>query len=179
MIERIKYSTIADIYVRELIFYEKQHERKLKKMCTSWGITYLPAKNRKVVFRLVNGSFQRSELTAEITCNPYDRLFERSTISKFESGDHDEVLFAVENGTIKGVVHIVDFNKEFIFIEFYKLLHRFERMARLFLTEKKETNDSLLEWMKTKKTDSNWSQRYGLHVPKNLENRSKLEEKRR
>jgi hypothetical protein len=181
MLETIKYATISNIYVKDLIFYEESEEDKLKELCINYGITYLPSKDRRSCYKLNNGRFTISNLTDELICNPYDRLFEDETINKFEKGRHDEVMFVVENGKIKGVVHIVDYNTEFINYEFYKATYRIEIMLRDLLIQKGETNNSLLEWMRQKPTKQNdfWEIRYSQCVPEDVSERKKQERKRK
>jgi hypothetical protein len=169
MLENIKYATISNIYVKNLIFYDSQKTNELKKMCADYGITYLPSKNRTTCYKLVGDKFIPSEIPEDLKCNPFDRLFDSNTIDKFESGNHDEVLFVVEDDKIKGVVHIVDYNIDFINYEFYKATYLFEKMLRELLLLKNESNDSLLEWMKEKSLKNNhWKTRYEQCVPNDI-----------
>ena len=181
MIDTIKYATISNIYVKDLIFYDEKKEEELHAMCLDYGISYLPNKDKKSCYKLLeNGTFKSAELTKDLMCNPYDRLFEDETITKFENGRHDEVMFVVEAGKIKGVVHIVDYNTEFINYEFFKATYRIEKMLRDLLIKKGEVNDSLIEWMrqKSKKSNDHWGNRYYQCLPKDEEKR-KVEVSRR
>mgnify|MGYP003672479803 CR=1 FL=1 len=181
MIDTIKYATISNIYVKDLVYYDKNKIEDLKEFCNDYGITYLPSRDRKSCFKLKNGNFEKSILTKDLVCNPYDRLFDDGTINKFESGRHDEVMFVVEDSKIKGVVHIVDYNTEFINYEFYKATYRLEKMLRNLLIKKGETNDSLLEWMNQKANKKNgfWVNRYNQCVPENEEERKNQERRRK
>ena len=181
MIETLKYATISDIYVKDLIFYNNEKEHELKKLCKEYGISYLPHKNRTSCYKLENGTFKNSELHEDLICKPYDRLFEENTIKKFEIGRHDEVMFVVDDNMIKGVVHIVDYNAEFISYEFYKATYRLEKMLRNMLIKKGESNDSLLEWMRLKASEGAvfWKQRYSQCVPKDEIERKAQEVKRK
>jgi hypothetical protein len=181
MIDTIKYATISNIYVKDLIFFDENKEEALKKLCFDYGISYLPNRNRRTCYKLENGIFKPTELTEDLVCNPYDRLFEDETIKKFENGRHDEVMFVVEEGKIKGVVHIVDYNTEFINYEFYKATYRLEKMLRDLLIKNGETNDSLLEWMRQKanKKIVFWENRYSQCVPNSEERRKEQVRKRK
>lgn len=182
MIEAIKYATISNIYVKDLIFYDVNKEEDLKTLCLDYGISYLPNSDRKSCYKLLdNGTFEPAPLTEELICNPYDRLFENETIRKFENGRHDEVMFVVEDDKIKGVVHIVDYNTEFINYEFYKATYRLEKMLRELLSIKGETNDSLINWMHQKSTKGNdfWANRYNQCNPKNQKKRKEQERRRK
>ena len=94
-----------------------------------------------------DGAFEPAKLADDLICNPYDRLFEDETISKFENGRHDEVMFVVENDKIKSVVHIVDYNTEFINYEFYKATYRLEKMLRYHLIKKAKDKVRKFEWI--------------------------------
>jgi hypothetical protein len=179
MIESIKYALISDIYVKELLVYDIDNQDDLSVFCLQNGISYVPGKDRKSVYRFVEGSFQKAELTEDLICSPTDRLFDQNTLAKFEQGSHDEVLFVMEGERIIGVVHIVDYNKEFINIEFYSAIYAFETMLRNYLTSKGETNQTLLDWMEQKAKENNhWKRRYKECVPKDEVKRQLEEEKR-
>ena len=167
MIETLKYSTISRIYVKDLFFFESTPEKDLIRDCKNWGISYVPSTNRKEVYKFQNGSFKKHPLTDDLVCNPYDLLFSDHTLDKFESGNHDEVLFVIEEGLIKGVVHIIDYNTEFIYLETFKLLHHFEKNLRAYLTSKGETNDSFLDWLRLESSSNNYLKSlYGRYCPK-------------
>lgn len=180
MIDNLKYATISQIYVRDLIFYDPEKNAELISFCKHNGISLLPSSDRKSCYQLRAGSFKHMELTEEIMCNPYDRLFDEATLAKFEKGSHDEVMFVTEGGKIKGVVHIVDYNNELINFEFYRVVYQFEKMLRGILHFKNETNDSLLEWMRVKgKTDRYWGKRYRTCCPESPRKHQELADKRR
>lgn len=180
MIEKIKYSTISTIYVKELIYYDENKEEHLKDFCTRNGITFLPNKNKQSCYKLVNNTFIETPLTNELICKPYDRIFDKTTLEKFEKNNQDEVMFVVEEDKIKGVVHIVDYNTEFLYFEFYKAAFFFEKNLRRLLISKKETNKSLLSWMKEKATkNGHWEKRYLECNPEDEAKKNKLYLKRR
>lgn len=147
MVERLKYSTISDIYVKEMFFYDETNLTKLLKVCRDWGITYIPDRNRKQVHKLVNGKFSLQELSDDLICNPTDLLFSDDTIANFQSGNHDEVMFVIENEKIIGVVHIMDYNNEWLYLAAYKLLYQYEKRLRKFLVQRGESDQTLLEWI--------------------------------
>ncbi|MET6989135.1 hypothetical protein [Sediminicola arcticus] len=180
MLETIKYATISNIYTKDLIFYEPDNTQQLVQMCENYGISYLPGKDRASCYRLIDGNFILSELTDNIICQPFDRLFDKYTISKFEKGSHDEVMFVMDEGKIKGVVHIVDYNADFINYEFFKLTFQFEKMLRQLMLLHKETDETLIAWMKQKGAKSeHWNTRYIECTPEDQEKRNELILKRR
>ncbi|MET7029801.1 hypothetical protein [Sediminicola luteus] len=167
MIETIKYATISKIYVKNMIFYDNNKSDELIKLCRSYGITYLPGQDRKSCYRLVDNEFHLSKLTKDLICYPYDRLFNEATLRKFESGNHDEVMFVIEDDKIKGVVHVVDYNTDFINYEFFKATYQFENLLRQLLINNGENNESLLKWMSLKAEKNNhWKKRLEQCVPK-------------
>ncbi len=146
MVDLIKYASISRIYIKDLRFYQPEKKSECLSFCKNLGISYLPDVSRKFYYEIVNDDFIKRKLNAEASCNPTDLLFSRATLQKFERNP-DNVLFVVENGIIKGVIHIVDYNNEFLFFEFYKLVFHFERNLRRFLVAKKETQGTLLKWV--------------------------------
>jgi hypothetical protein len=180
MIESVKYATISNIYVKDLIFYDKGKEQRLIEFCEKNGISHLPDADRKTIYKLNQDKFTVVPLTDDLICHPFDRLFDENTISKFENGDHDEVMFVIEDDVIKGVVHIVDYNNDFLNIEFYKASYNIERMLREYLIAVGETNNSLLNWMQEKaSTNKFWENRYNQCMPSNNEKREQLIKKRK
>lgn len=169
MLDNIKYATISKIYIKDLIFYDVKKEVELKKMCNDYGITYLPNQNRKNCYKLTNDGFIEQNLSEDLICYPYDRLFDESTLAKFENGNHDEVMFVVEENKIKGVVHIVDYNTDFINYEFFKATYQFEKYLRNLLILKGETNNTLIDWMnKEGENDNYWKRRYNQCMPRDI-----------
>ncbi len=180
MIESIKYTTIAHIYVKDLVFYQEDKVQELIAFCELNGISHLPDFDRKSIYKLQGDSFVKVPLTKDLTCHPFDRLFDEATLLKFETGDHDEVMFAVEDDIVKGVVHIVDYNNDFLNVEFYKASYNFERMLRDYLVINGENNQSLLNWMQEKAGASeHWRKRYEQCVPSNSKKSEQLEQKRK
>ena len=166
MLETIKYATISNIYVKKLIFFNPEKEESLRIFCNFNGITYLPGKDRKTCYHLTNNKFLKTKITEELICYPHDRIFDEATLSKFEKGNQDEVMFVIEDDIIKGVVHIVDYNNDFINYEFFKATYLFEKMLRVLLIQQGENDDSLLQWMKIKSAKSNhWDLRYKQCMP--------------
>jgi hypothetical protein len=116
----------------------------------------------------------------ELLCNPYDRIFDEATLQKFGSGNHDEVMFVHEDGIIRGVVHISDYNHELVFVSLYQLLHRFERGIRELLHTKKYSNADLIAWLRDKANEDNmWKHKLAEHCPKNEEKLRQKEDQRR
>jgi hypothetical protein len=167
MINKLKYATIADIGVYDLIFYDKSKEQELIDFCKVNGISFLPSKNRKEVYKWVKDGFERQPLTIELCIKPYERIFNLETLERFNSFNYNEIHFIVENNLIKGVVHIIDYNSEFIQVELYRALFKFEIHLRDLLVKKKITNEDFIHWVKFKaenEKDNNsrnhWRKRY-------------------
>lgn len=150
MIDKLKYATISQIYTKKLFFYDSEDIEKSRNFCQDLGITYLPDKDRKSYYELVKDKFETRVLIPEEHFNLNDLLFDEKTLDKFENGNPVNVLFVVDDGRIKGVVHIVDYNRKFIFFEFYKLLFTYEKMVRKLLELSGEDNDSFLNYLKQK-----------------------------
>lgn len=152
MTDRLKYATINDIGVKNLYFFEDKEEKERLHFCQENSISYLPSRDRKSLYKLVDNTFIKQTLDDEehLWVNPYDLIFKKETLDKFEAVNSNEIRFIIEDDKIKGVVHIVDYNAEFIYIELYKLLYKFENNLRDLLIKKGKTNEDFINWVELK-----------------------------
>lgn len=146
MIQRIKYATIADICVYDLFFYDEKRTKELVKFCKENNISYLPSKDRRSVFRLSGDHFEKSELGEWLILSPNDLIFSEKTIEKFKEVNHNEIRFVLSDDKIVGVVHLIDYNKEFIYTELYRSLYQFEQNIRYLLKNSNQTNEHFIRW---------------------------------
>lgn len=151
MLESVRYSTISDICVTDLFFYDENKKNDLVKFCRGYKISYLPDRDRNSCWELTDSDFKHIEsIPANFSCSPTDLIFDNKTIEKFKQGNQDEVMFVVENNMIKGVVHIVDYNNPDIYVELYRMLLKFEQNLRKLLIENGYKNEDILEWFDMK-----------------------------
>lgn len=147
MIDTLKYATISKIYTKDLKFYNPDDTKGSAAFCERYGITYMPDVSRDKCYEFLGDKFEIRDLSDVPQCSPADLLFSTATLDKFKEAKRaDDVLLVTEKDKIKGVVHIVDYNNEFLYFEFYKLVYYFERNLRKLLTLNKESNDSFLAW---------------------------------
>ncbi|MBB1139292.1 MULTISPECIES: hypothetical protein [Myroides] len=186
MINKLKYATIADIGIYDLLFYEEAQETKLIDFCTQNGITFLPSRNRKQVYKLLGSKFELQDLSPKLCIKPYERIFDEETLTKFSFLDHNEIHFIVENDLIKGVVHIIDYNSEFIQVELYRALFKFEVHLRTLLVENNFTNDDFINWVrfksetdKDKNSKEHWQKRLDIIAPNDQTELEKVINKRK
>lgn len=154
MIRNLKYAIIADIGKFNPVFYDHDKKEELAEMCKLHGITYLPSITRKSAYKLVNNQFEEAKIENHLKVNPYDRLFDQQTIDKFQNGNSNEIRFIMEHDEIRGVVHIVDYNNDFIDVELFKSLLQFETNLRQLLIAKGLNNQSFISWIKDKPESS-------------------------
>src|SRR5690606_1749651 len=150
MNSKLKYATIADIGIYDIFFYDIKKEAELVTFCKQEGISFLPSKNRKQLYKLVEDRFILHELSRELCIKPYERIFEKDTLKKVKALIHKEIQFIVEDDLIKGVVHIIDYKSEFIQVELYRVLFKFEVQLRELLVRKNFTNEDFIEWVTNK-----------------------------
>lgn len=167
MINKLKYATIADIGVYDLIFYDSNREEELIQFCNLNGISFLPSKDRKSIYKLEDNRFNRQNLSSNLSIRPYELIFSKDTINKFSYHNHNEIHFIVEDDLIKGVVHIIDYNSEYIQVELYRSLYKFEVNLRELLVKEGLTNDDFVDWVKNKadttkdnNSRNHWLKRY-------------------
>lgn len=162
MLERVKYTTIRDICTKDLIFYEKEQADNLAELCKENSISYLPDKDRKTCWQLKGDSFiHLKKIPSKLICAPTYLIFDEHTIDKFEKGgNHDEVMFVVEKNLIKGMVHIIDYNNDDLFVELYRMLLNFENNLRTLLIQKKLKNKDFIQWLKKEGEKEKKSNKY-------------------
>ncbi len=175
MVETLKYATISLICTKDLRFYNSDDLQGSKAFCHNLGITYLPDRTRQSCHELVINEFVSRRLDQVEQCNPYDLIFSLETLNKFQERNTDDVLFVTEKGKIKGVVHIVDYNREFVFTEFYKLIFSFESMLREYLISKGINNRIILDYYMQKATDENSSKFWRNRISQILGNKENFE----
>lgn len=175
MINKLKYATISHIGISNLIFYNQDKEEELVKFCKNNLISFLPSIDRKSIYKLSNENFENCKLEKDFCVNPFDRLFDTLTLKKFEKVDHNEIRFITEGGKIKGVVHIVDYNNEFLQVEFYRAFYKFENNIRTLLIKNNYKNEDFINWvlLKTKNetninNKNHWAKRYMSLMPSNV-----------
>ena len=155
MINRLKYAIIANIANFNPVYYNAQNEDKLIEYCTKNGFTYLPSQDKKSVYKLENNRFVRKRIEDVYQVNASDFIFDLSTIKKFEEPNHNEIRFIVEDGEIKGVVHIVDYNTMYISIELFKALLHFESNLRKLIIDNDLDNEDFILWISEKAKQTN------------------------
>lgn len=185
MINKLKYATISDIGVSTLFFYDSYKEEECHEFCRNNLISFLPSKDRKSIYKSTESGFEKHNLTPDLTVNPYDRIFDNSTLKKFEKVNHNEIRFITEKAKIKGVVHIVDYNNENLQVEFYRAFYRFENNVRKLLINAKYKNEDFINWVKEQTEANNseenrifWRIRYKSLIPENPIHLKKEEDKR-
>ncbi|PWK19085.1 hypothetical protein [Xanthomarina spongicola] len=155
MLEPIKYTTISSICVRDIIFYEKTNDEYLISFCKLNHISYLPGKDRRSCYKLNGNKFELiKKIPEELICYPHDLIFSESTIRKFTNGNHDEVMFVMDRGMIKAVVHIVDYNNNELYVELFRLLLKFEKNVRKLLEKCGKKNEDVLEYFEIESLNS-------------------------
>lgn len=148
MNSRLRNAAIDDICVKDLIFYEEANRDNLYKFCFRNSISFLPAPDRKSVYKLTSDGFINRTLNFDYCLHPNEPLFAESTISKFAKVDENEIKFVVKDGLITGVVHIVDYNNEFVAVELYRAFFRFENNLRKLLMRNGFSNEDFISWVK-------------------------------
>ena len=148
MLEPIKYTTVSQICIRDLIFYSAEKHEEVLQFCADNAITFVPSSDRISCYKLVNGEFVLfRDIPDELICFPTDFIFTDGMIEKFRNGNHDEVLFVMEDDLIKGVVHIVDYNNDNLYVEIFRMLLKFENNLRQLLIKSGYTNNDFMKWM--------------------------------
>lgn len=188
MNSRLRNATIDDICVKDLIFYEEANRDNLYKFCFRNSISFLPSPDRKSVYKLTSDGFINRRLNFDYCLHPNEPLFAESTISKFEKVDQNEIRFVVTDGLITGVVHIVDYNNEFVAVELYRSFFRFENSIRNLLMRRGFTNDNFIKWVRTNRDceindplndRSYWRDKYDTLMPADPYYLSRAEKNRR
>lgn len=178
MIRKLKYAIIADIATFDLSYFDDQEESQSIDICNANGYTYLPSRCEKFVYKLENDHFKKVAIEMiddNLKVNPSDLIFNSETIAKFGKQFQNEVRFLIDKEEVKdkrgirvidkiiGVIHIVDYNNDFISIELFKAILQFEKNLRQLLVMNGKNNNDFISWVKEKaesaKQDSFWARR--------------------
>lgn len=168
----LELAVINDISEKNLITYRENLKEKLVNFCFRNGISYIPAEDFRSVYHYIDGDFIQEELDAQFCIAPDAQLFEDDTLRKFEHNPY-EVRFVVEDGRILGVVHIIDYNHEFLAVELYRTLFLLENNLRTLLVQHGKTNLDFLNWIQHKayfsfgEDQKYWQSRVDFYLPDN------------
>lgn len=186
MIERLKNATISDIGIYTLKFYNEEKKAELIEFCKINNYSCLPSEDRKSIYHLVGEDFVNQKLTAEMKINPKDKIFDKKTLKKFEQNSLD-ILFICTDENIEGVVHIVDYNNEYIQVELFRVMFKFESNLRTLLIKLGKENADFIAWVRTVLKNekdngsiSHWERRINeidpINEKKNLKIKTKMNE---
>ncbi len=182
MFHNLKYAMIADIGAYELTFYDEDNQAELEHFCRRNLISYLPGRDRQSIYQMTDRGFIQANPAELVQFNPDDRIFDKDVLAKFEALHYNNVGLITENGVIKGVVHIVDYKCEYISVEFYRALYKFDENLRKLLLNNLFTNDDFIQWMKGKKDEEEgegyWTERYHSLMPEDKDLRRRMEQNR-
>lgn len=154
---KIATATIWDIYtpVEKLSYFDPHDIEWSIKFYKDLSINFLPSKiDSRKYYKLIKGEMKFDENPKEIDKKTSIRidslLFSNYSLQKFSNNDwwSDNILFVTDvpltwdiKSKIIWVVHIVDYEEEFIYVELYKLFHRFELKIKEILKNKFLTID--------------------------------------
>lgn len=187
MSDRLRKATINDIAVKELFCYDEENKKDLYDFCFRNSISYLPSLDRTKLYRLASSNFVEQPLDTALCFGPHELLFADSTLEQFRQVDSSEIRFVIENGLIIGVVHIVDYNNEFVAVELYRALFKYENNLRHLLMKSGFGNKDFINWAFNQWSDEKyndntgktyWQDKCEKLLPADANKRSKIEGER-
>lgn len=137
-----KILTIDEIMSDEILYYEDVQDRLQE--YEDKGISYLPLRNGKECYHLEHKKVV--PIALEQIIPPYTRLFDEGLKEKFRT---HEVLFVSYYGSLQGMVHFSDYNRDAAMIYCYGVLLELERTLRRFLTKKGFTNADVVAYFQS------------------------------
>lgn len=188
MITSLKNATINDIAVTELLCYDQENIPALLSLCKKNSITYIPSKDRKSIYKMIEDGFVQETINDALCLSPDEHIFDEVTIKKFTKVDHNEIRFVLRDEKIYGVVHIVDYNSEYLLVELYRAFLRFENNLRSLLIKKDLKNEDFIKWVRVMSdcaiyeddnTQNYWTKRYETLMPAEDGKRWRVENERR
>lgn len=188
MINQLKNATIGDIAVTELLCYDEKNIPKLLNLCRRNSISYIPSQDRKSIYKMTDDGFVQEKINDDLCMSPGELIFDEVTIKKFTKVDHNEIRFVLRDEKIYGVVHIVDYNSEYLLVELYRAFLRFENNLRSLLIKKDLKNEDFIKWVRVMSnceiyeddnTQNYWTKRYETLMPAEDGKRWRVENERR
>jgi hypothetical protein len=185
MLNKLKYATISDIFISNLRTYNGGNGQELLNLCNQFNFSYVPGEDRESIFKIEGDQLKLIELNENMICRPNDLIFHRDAIIRFKNSGTDGLLFVMDQDKIVGVVHFIDYNTEFVYVELFKAFFRFEGVLRNLLIENGLCDEVYHLFLDEKsKNDESESQRehylrlYKTHIPDSENARIKKEKRR-
>ena len=105
----------------------------------------MPSITGKNVYKYdqIYNNFTEFEIKEEQKVDDEQYIFDNRILDSFKN---NPVLFVYSKGSLKGVIHFCDYNRNVVYVYVYSVLLEFERLLRLFLIKNNiEENDIFIE----------------------------------
>jgi hypothetical protein len=141
--------TIADIQTTELIYYDADYLAECYSFCEERDIDCLPAVDDPDAYYQRNDdsqSFDKRTITPDRRLDANMYVFKPDLLECF----HEHPLqFVFEHGTLTGVVHFSDYNRDMVSTYLYAQLVSYERELRELLISHYLTNDDMADHLRS------------------------------
>jgi hypothetical protein len=146
-----------DIMESDLIFYDADQEAKCREFCQLLRIGQLPCiDNPRAYYELIGDEFEGPKaIKPEHTVEVGQSIFDLNVLSKFRLKGHN-VLFVQDHERLAGVVHISDYNKPVVLMNYYAFLLDFEQKLRDLLVLQGKVNEDMIDFYSSKSDDPHY-----------------------
>ncbi|MEM6265262.1 MAG: hypothetical protein AAGI38_22360, partial [Bacteroidota bacterium] len=149
--DRLHPLTFRDIMATDLFYHDPEQEQACVELCNLLKVDYLPClQHADHYVSYEKGKFSDPQLIDEkMIVDAGMFIFDPRVLKKFEHNAHN-VQFVYQYGRMLGVVHISDYNKSSVLMNYYGYLLDFEQRLRSLLILHGVTNQDMLDFFKRK-----------------------------
>ena len=145
-----------DIMEKRVLYYDEESEPACFDICEYLNIDNLPAIDGQNFYELSTKKFVMKKIAGEHKIFANESIFDSKVLAQFKLNRHN-VLFVFEENSLKGVVHLSDYNRDIVLQNIQDDILSFERKLRqLILLNGYKNKDMYLFFghrMNTKKTE--------------------------
>jgi hypothetical protein len=151
--------TFGDIMQSGILYFDREHEQACRNICETLRITNLPDIDGEHYHEYSNGEFTKLTISPDHRLAVSQRIFDEGILERFEANGHN-VFFVFEGLTLRGIVHMSDYNRNIVLQRIQDDLLRYERMLRQWFRTHELKNQDMLDMFRQKyeKYKEEWAQ---------------------
>ncbi|MDX1909747.1 MAG: hypothetical protein SF053_22105 [Bacteroidia bacterium] len=146
----LKNLTFRDIMERDLIYFDSGALAECRHFCQLLKISYLPNLLKPMSYYELDGEYFKgpNQLQPEQYVHADELIFQdKDLLEKFQASPHN-VIFVVDHQHIVGVVHICDYNKPVVLMNYYAYLLDFEHKLRDLIFLRGLRNEDMIVYLR-------------------------------
>ena len=146
--------TVEDIMQPKILFYDDHCQNACFEICNYLKIDNLPHISGNYFYELIEDKFEKKQLKSKHKTSIYTPIFSEGLLERFKNNKHN-VLFVYYEQSIKGVVHISDYNNDIMLQYIQDDILTLERKLRQLILLKGFLNNHMIDYLNQKKNENN------------------------